>query len=74
MTYPKGEHLTEEHRKKISLAHKGKPKPWLHGRKHTPKARACMSREVKKAYQESRPPCNKGIKYPQERLEQMLKS
>lgn len=40
MTYPKGEHLTEKHRKKISLAHKGKPKPWLHGRKHTPKARA----------------------------------
>lgn len=73
MTYPKGEHLTEEHRKKISLAHKGKPKTWLHGRKHTPEARTRMSRAVKKAYQEGRPPWNKGIKYPPERLEQMSK-
>jgi hypothetical protein len=73
MTYPKGEHLTEEHRKKISLAHKGKPKPWLHGRKHTPEARTRMSRAVKKGYQEGRPPWNKGIKYPPERLEQMSK-
>ena len=30
----KGRKLSEEHKRKISIAHKGKPKPWISGEKH----------------------------------------
>jgi very-short-patch-repair endonuclease len=39
----KGKHLPEEHRRNIGLAHKGKPKLKLRGRKHTEKSKKLIS-------------------------------
>ncbi len=39
----KGKKLSEEHKKMMSLAHKGKPRPWRIGMKHTLEARQKMS-------------------------------
>jgi hypothetical protein len=45
-----GKHLTEEHRKKIALAHQGKPKPWLRGRKLSKKRKEKMSQRLRELY------------------------
>ena len=46
----KGVKLSEEHKRKISIAHKGKPKPWLLGRhrKFLEKTKQKMSEAKKK--------------------------
>lgn len=55
-------HLTDEHKRKLSIAHKGKPSAFQ-GRTHSPKTRAKMSKSIKRAYEEGRLiPWSKGKK------------
>lgn len=50
---PRGVYERTEHRRKLSEACKGRPNPFA-GKKHSPEARAKMSKGVRKALEEGR--------------------
>jgi hypothetical protein len=46
-------HLTDEHKRKLSIAHKGKPSSFK-GRKHSPESRAKISEAIREAYRQGK--------------------